>query len=103
MLLIDEVWMYCTPGSIPKPLAVCVQTGRKRGLGTMFASQRPNRVNEAITNGVTEAVFSRLQGDNALKRADEMGAIVGEVRDLVEGQFVSVISSTGQEIRGRLW
>lgn len=102
MLLIDEVWMYCSPGAIPKPLAVVVQTGRKRGLGTLFASQRPNRINEAITNGVTEAVCFRLQGENALKRAADLGADASEISQLAEGQFVSVLSD-GREFRGRLW
>jgi DNA helicase HerA-like ATPase len=102
MLLIDEVWMYCTPGAIPKPLAVVVQTGRKRGLGTLFASQRPNRINEAITNGVTEAVCFRLQGENALKRVSDLGADPVLIASLAEGQFVSVLSD-GREFRGRLW
>ena len=66
LLLLHEAWKYCTPGSIPMPLATCIQTGRKRGLGMAFATQRPNRLNESITNETTELVCFRLQGENAL-------------------------------------
>jgi len=32
ILLVDEVWKYCSPLNIPQELALCIQTGRKRGL-----------------------------------------------------------------------
>lgn len=103
VLLIDEAWKYCSPGSIPSALANCIQTGRKRGLGMMFATQRPNRLNEAITNEVTEAVCFRLQGLNALERVREMGADTDEVASLPMGAFVALNVETGSELRGRLW
>jgi hypothetical protein len=103
ILFVDEVWMYCSPNAIPKPLAVCIQTGRKRGLATMFATQRPNRLNEAITNGVTECVVFRLQGDNALKTLAGIGVDVDEIPSLPDGAFLSVDLKTGKEERGRLW
>lgn len=108
LLLIDEVWMYCTPNAIPKPLALCIQTGRKRGLSAMFVTQRPNRLNEAITNGTTELVCFRLQGGNALETVEELGAsreIVEEVRTLPDGAFVSLNLSRPAEPpkRGRLF
>ena len=73
LLLLDEVWKYCTPGSIPMPLATCIQTGRKRGLGMAFATQRPNRLNESITNETTELVCFRLQGGERLNRINADG------------------------------
>lgn len=103
MLLIDEVWQYCSPNSIPKPLAVCIQTGRKRGLATMFATQRPNRINEAITNGVTELVCFRMQGDNALETVEKLGAPAGEIANLLDGAFVAQNCKTRGELRGRIW
>lgn len=102
MMLIDEVWQYCSPNQIPKPLAVCIQTGRKRGLATMFATQRPNRINEAITNGITELVAFRLQGDNALEAVGEW-VKTEEVLNLPDGAFVAVNCRTRGEMRGRLW
>lgn len=103
VLLIDEAWRYCNPGSIAMPLANCIQTGRKRGLGMMFATQRPNRLNEAITNEVTECVCFRLQGLNALERVSEMGADTDEVSALPMGSFVALNVDSGGELRGRLW
>jgi DNA helicase HerA-like ATPase len=102
-LLIDEAWRYCSPGAIPAPLANCLQTGRKFGLGMMFVTQRPNRLNEAITNEATECVCFRLQGENALKRVADLGADVEEVAALPNGSFVALNVDSGAELRGRLW
>lgn len=103
ILLVDEAWKYCSPGSIPMALANCIQTGRKRGLGMAFATQRPNRLNESITNEVTECVCFRLQGVNALERVGEMGADSDEVAALPMGSFVALNVDSGSELRGRLW
>jgi len=103
VLLVDEAWRYCAPNTIPAPLSACLQTGRKAGLGMMFATQRPNRLNEAITNETTELVCFRLQGENALKRVASLGADTDEVSGLAPGQFVAVNCETGGELRGRLW
>ena len=103
VLLVDEVWRYCTNVSIPQSLAECIQTGRVRQLSCMFATQRPNRLNEAITNEVTECVAFRLQGPNALARVQELGVPPAEVAGLVPGQWVSVGCQTGKRASGRLW
>lgn len=102
-LLIDEVWKYCSPNAIPPGLATCIQTGRKRGLEMAFATQRPNRLNEAITNEVSELVAFRLAGRNALARAEEFGLSGPEVAGLVPGAFVALNADSGREIRGSLW
>ena len=101
LLLLDEAWKYCTPGSIPMPLATCIQTGRKRGLGMAFATQRPNRLNESITNETTELVCFRLQGEDALKRVADLGADADEVTQLPPGSFVAVNVDTGGVLRGQ--
>lgn len=103
VLLIDEAWKYCSPGSIPPALANCLQTGRKRGLGMIFATQRPNRLNESITNESTEMICFRLQGGNALERVRDLGANDAEVSALQAGEFVAVNVDSGAELRGRLW
>lgn len=89
--------------SIPQNLAECIQTGRVRGLSCMFATQRPNRLNEAITNEVTECVAFRLQGDNALRRVAELGLDAAAVARLVPGSWISVGCQTGARASGRLW
>lgn len=100
---IDEAWRYCTPGKMPPALANNLQTGRKVRLGMVFLTQRPNRLNEAITNEATECVCFRLQGENALKRVSDLGADVEEVSQLPNGAFVAVNCDSGGELRGRLW
>jgi hypothetical protein len=103
VLLVDEVWKYCDPRQLPKPLALWLQDGRSYGMETVFATQRPNRLNETLINEATEAVCFRLQGRNALKVAEELGADPEEVASLPLGAFVSVNCETGGEIRGRMW
>lgn len=88
VMLVDEVWRYCTNASIPQSLAECIQTGRVRGLDCMFATQRPNRLNEAVTNEVTECVAFRLQGANALRVVGELGSPVDRVARLAKGECV---------------
>jgi DNA helicase HerA-like ATPase len=51
---------------------LCIQTGRKRRLETVFCTQRPNRLNEAITNEVSELVGFRLQGENAIRLVERL-------------------------------
>lgn len=103
VFLVDEVWRYCDPTKIPQPLAECIQTGRVRQLDMMFATQRPNRLNEAITNEVTEAVCFRLQGDNALKRVQDLGADPAAVSSLVNGSFIAVNCDNGATIHGKVF
>lgn len=102
-LLVDEVWRYCSNVSIPQSLSECIQTGRVRQLSCMFATQRPNRLNEAITNEVTECVTFRLQGTNALARVQELGVPASQVAGLAPGQWISVGCQTGKRASGRLW
>jgi glycine cleavage system aminomethyltransferase T len=68
----------------------------------MFATQRPNRINEAITNETTELVCFRLQGANALRVVMEMGA-PAEVDSLPPGGWVARDLRRGGSLRGSLW
>ncbi|MFN0066295.1 MAG: hypothetical protein ACKVYV_01540 [Limisphaerales bacterium] len=103
ILMVDEVWRYCDPHRLPAELATCIQTGRRYGLDVMFATQRPNRLNEAITNEVTELVCFRLQGSNALRVVSDMGVNEAEVSALVPGAYVARNLVTGGELRGRVF
>lgn len=102
VILVDEVWRYCSPHSIPATLAEIVQAGRVRGISSMFATQRPNRINEAITNEATELVCFRLQGARALKTVEELGGPPG-VESLPPGSWVSRDLRLGGQLQGRLW
>ena len=101
ILLVDEVWKYCAPQSIPQSLAECVQTGRVRGLDLVFCTQRPNRLNGAITNEVSEFVAFRLQDPSALKVAAEFGHDAEEVSALPPFEFVS-LTDGGARVRSKI-
>lgn len=103
ILMVDEVWRWCDPHRIPTELATCIQTGRRYGLDVMFATQRPNRLNEAVTNEVTELVCFRLQGGNALRVVSEMGVSESEVNSLAPGSYLARNLVTGGELRGRVF
>lgn len=104
ILLVDEVWRYCNPAWIPPQLAACVQTGRKWELETVFASQRPQRINESILGEVTEAVSFHLIGANAVaKMVDNYEFDGSEISRLPAGHWVSRSLVTGGMLRGRLW
>ncbi len=66
ILFADEVWKFCSPNLVPKPLAQIVQDGRKKGIGLIATTQRPNRLNESLIAEATELVGFRLVGDNAI-------------------------------------
>lgn len=100
ILLVDEVWKYCAPTSIPQSLADCVQTGRVRGLDLVFCTQRPNRLNGAITNEVSEFVCFRLQDEPAVKKAVEFGHDESEIRSLAPYEFVS-LTDGGERMRAK--
>jgi len=102
-LLVDEVWRYCTATTIPQSLAECIQTGRVRSLDTLFAVQRPNRLNEAILNEATEFVAFRLQGSNALRTVESLGADGLRVSNLPLGTFESWNLQNGQRLSGRVF
>lgn len=103
VLLVDEVWRYCTNTAIPQALAECIQTGRVRQLDTMFCTQRPNRLNEAITNEATELVAFRLQGANALKCVESLGADPDAIWNLPPGRWEAWNLETGGRTSGRVF
>jgi hypothetical protein len=103
LVLVDEAWRYCSPNSIPQSLAECVQTGRVRGLDMMFATQQPQRLNGSITNEVTEAVSFLLLSKPCRDRMVEMGHDAAEVGSLPLGSFVSLNTSTGGILRGKVF
>lgn len=102
-VIVDEVWKYCTPTAIPPELALCMQTGRKRGLGTMFATQRPHLVNGALTNELTELVTFRLQEPAALDRIAALGLDAAAVRSLPPGSFLALDTRTGGRLAGQVF
>lgn len=95
ILFVDEVWRWCTPHAIPQELANVVQTGRVHGLELLTCTQRPNRLNGAITNEVTELVAFCLLEPSALDRIEALGADRAAVAALPKGRFLAYNLESG--------
>lgn len=103
ILMVDEVWKYCSPHAIPRGLSKWIQDGRSFGCETVFATQTPNKLHASITNEATELVAFRLQGKPALDCVTALGVDREEVASLPPGSFVARNCETGAERRARLW
>jgi hypothetical protein len=103
ILLVDEVWRWCTPYNIPEQLANVVQTGRHHGLELFCCTQRPHRLNGAITNEITELVCFSLQEPAALDRISALGADSTRVSNLPKGSFISINCDSGEQLSGRVF
>jgi len=98
ILFADEVWKFCSPNKIPKPLAQIIQDGRKKGIGLIATTQRPNRLNESIIAEATELVGFQLTGENAIeylrKNCPEF-----PVDDLADFQKTPLLHYIGQNLK----
>lgn len=103
IIVVDEVWKFCTPQSVPGELAVILQTGRKVGLEGMFLTQRPNRMNGTIHNELTELVSFRLQERAAVEKVVEFDERFELVRKLPAGTFRAINLKTGGLLDGRVF
>lgn len=104
LVLVDEVWRYCNPATIPHELALIVQDGRKSQLESLFLTQRPNRVNESILNEVTECVSFQLQGENGLAKLTDFYGFKGdELLGLAPGAYVAKNTQSGATLRGKVF
>ena len=103
VFLADEVWRWCSPGSIPRELAQLAQAGRAENLELMTVTQLPHRVNASITGQATELVCFRTDERLALDRVEELGAGRTIVQELPLGAFVALNRLSRGRISGRLF
>lgn len=101
VLMVDEVWKYISVQKVPPELALCVQTGRKRGLGRVFNTQLPNKLHLALRGECSELVCFRLQDATVLDWPVEFGFNAEELRALRDLEFVAR-TDRGGELRGRI-
>src|SRR6266404_4067014 len=99
LVVIDEVWKYCSPSSIPMELAVIAETGSHRGVELMCMSHQPQRLHSSLTNEISEFVAFQLQHPRALEFASSYGFNPDELRILPPFQFVSRNLLSGGELR----
>ncbi len=102
ILLVDEVWQYCSPHYIPVPLAQWIQNGAKHGMECFFCTQLPSNLNKSFNAHITETVCFFLQGHTELDWVKRRGFEPDEISRLPLGCFVSR-GLTGAEARARLW
>jgi hypothetical protein len=103
LLLVDELWQWCSPQVMPRELALVAQTGREENLELVTATQLPHKVNASITGQSTELVCFRLTEPLSLKRVEELGADWNRVAALPLGSFVSWNRLTGGTLAGRVF
>jgi hypothetical protein len=89
ILLVDELWKFCSPNQIPKELAVVAQTGRVENLELVTATQLPHKIHASITGQSTELVCFRLDEALALDKVEELGADRAAVQSLPLGGFIA--------------
>lgn len=103
VLLVDEVWRWCSPTAIPKELAQVSQMGRAENLELVTATQRPHRINDSIRGGSTELVCFRLDERLALDEVKDLGGDPDAVRALPLGSFIAWNRLSGGKLTGRVF
>ena len=103
LLLVDEVWQWQDGLSLPRELALVVQTGREENLELVCATQLPHKVNAAITGQSTELVCFRLGEEKALDRIGELEADRAAVQALPLGSFISYNRLSGASLTGKVF
>lgn len=103
IIYLDEAWKHCDRLSIPDSLSTVVQTGRKRGLESLFSTQLPHKLNGSILNEMTEMVCFNLGEVKALDCVADRGADREEVETLPLGSFFALNKHTRGVLRGSLF
>lgn len=101
IVLIDEVWKYCTPTQIPHELAECVQDGRTRGIELILCTQTPNKVHASIMNEVTELIAFRLGDDTVAAALKQYGVQISDVLGMPRFHWLAWnVDDGGPPVRG---
>jgi hypothetical protein len=103
VLLVDELWQFCSADAIPRELALVSQTGREENMELLTATQRPDLVNPSITGACTELVCFRLSEPNALRCVAGLGADRQAVAALPLGKFIGYNRLSGATVSGRVF
>ena len=103
IVVIDEVWKYCSPNSIPIELARLAQTGRVENIECVFATQTPSAINKSITQGLSEIVSFRLDEHLGLDWLAGKSMPADEIRTLPTGHFIARNCRTNEFLRGKTW
>ena len=98
MLYVDEVYAYATGTYVPEGLFACITRGRSRGVGGIFATQRPALIPLVILSESDVAYVFRLRLDQDRKRIrDTFG--VSEGAQLALRKYEFYVAAAG-DVRG---
>ena len=89
VVMVDELWLFCSPNQIPPELAALAQMGRAEAVELVALTQTPQKIHASITGQATELVCFRLQEELALDQVEELGADREAVQALPLGSFVA--------------
>lgn len=103
IVVIPEVWRFCTADSIPPEFAMLAQAGRELGIELVLDTQRPEMLNPSITGAITELVCFKLTSPEALRTVASLGADRAAVAALPLGSFVSLNRLSGATLSGRVF
>lgn len=103
ILVVDEVWRYCSPNSIPRELTEITNAGRRRRLELVALSQRPNRLHGDLLASVSECVTFQVGSAASLDcLAREFELSPEEIRSLPRLHFIARNNDSGGILRGSL-
>ena len=101
LLVVDEIWRYCNPHSLPPYLAAVVQGGRRARLQLLCNTQEPSSLGK-IANGMSELVAFHLQSKANLEWTEHFGLNPAEIQTLPALAYVAKNCDTGGELRGKI-
>jgi hypothetical protein len=100
LFVCDELQQFVTGTQIesaPGEFRQILETGRRRALDSLSLSRAPNRVNVAIREEFTEMILFKLNDEQSLKFARDVGADVDAVSRLEPHQYLYYNVITGRE------
>jgi hypothetical protein len=106
ILLIDELWKWCSTRKIPIELATVAVEGRVENLELVTATQTPERIPFPIRGSATEAVIFKLQHAKAFEALEELqlpGFDPAKIQALPLGSFIAWNRISGAVTRGRVF
>lgn len=100
LFVCDELQQFVTGTQIesaPAEFRQILETGRRRGLDSLSLSRAPNRVNVAIREEFTELILFKLNDEQSLKFARDVGADTDAVAALPPHHYLYYNIISGRE------
>lgn len=103
LVVVDELWQWCSADAIPRELALVAQCGREENIELVTCTQRPELVNASITGSATELVCFRLDEPDALRTVRKLGADPEAVAALPLGAYIARNRLSGGILSGKMF